>query len=347
MADALLSPAVSGVMALASAGALAYSVVKLKSAGESNLGASVEGRAPVMGVMGAFVFAAQMINFTIPATGSSGHIGGGILLAAMLGPYASLLTIAAVLIIQCLFFADGGLLALGCNIFNMGVYACFVAYPLIFKPMVRSGLSRGRITAASVVSVVVGLQLGAFSVVLQTLLSGVTELPFGTFVLLMQPIHLAIGVIEGAITAAVLCFVFQARPDILDSYAASRGTARGEDRGALSFGKTLLALLAMAAVIGGGLSLYASSYPDGLEWSMEKAAGTAEFEREGGAYDSAAAIQEKTAFMPDYGFKSAGDEGSALGTSTAGIVGGALTLVLAFVAGLLASALKKHAGNNV
>ena len=83
-----------------------------------------------------------MINFTIPATGSSGHIGGGILLAAMLGPYAALLTIAAVLIIQCLFFADGGLMALGCNIFNMGVYACFLAYPLIFKPMVSKGASR-------------------------------------------------------------------------------------------------------------------------------------------------------------------------------------------------------------
>ena len=339
MADALLSPAVSGAMTVASLGALGYACAKMKS--EAALG---ERSVPVMGVMGAFVFAAQMINFTIPATGSSGHIGGGILLAAMLGPYAALLTIAAVLIIQCLFFADGGLMALGCNIFNMGVYACFLAYPLIFKPMVSKGASRWKITAASVVSVVVGLQIGAFSVVIETLLSGVTELPFGTFVLLMQPIHLAIGVIEGLITAAVRCFVFQTRPDMLDFNDGSGGAAKGA--GSLSFGQTLGALLVMAALIGGGLSLYASSYPDGLEWSMERPAGTAELEREGGAYESAAAIQETTAFMPDYGFKSDGDEGSALGTSAAGIVGGALTLVLACGAGFLGSKFKKQAGKN-
>jgi cobalt/nickel transport system permease protein len=323
-------------MTAASVGAMAYACAKMK--GSDGPGAG-ENNVPVMGVMGAFVFAAQMINFTIPATGSSGHIGGGILLAAMLGPYASLLTIAAVLIIQCLFFADGGLLALGCNIFNMGVYACFVAYPLIFKPMTRSGASPGRITAAAVVSVVVGLQLGAFSVVLQTLLSGVTELPFGTFVLLMQPIHLAIGAVEGLITAAVLCFVYQARPSLLDFYTGEKSNAK---KSALSFGNTLAVLLVMAALIGGGLSLFASAYPDGLEWSMEHTAGTAELEREGGAYESAATIQEATAFMPDYGFKSAGDEGSALGTSTAGIVGGALTLALACASGALVSAFKKH-----
>jgi cobalt/nickel transport system permease protein len=286
-----------------------------------------------------------MINFTIPATGSSGHIGGGILLAAMLGPYAALLTIAAVLIIQCLFFADGGLLALGCNIFNMGVYACFVAYPFIFKPTVKNGTTLGKITAASVVSVVVGLQLGAFSVVLETLLSGVTELPFGTFVLLMQPIHLAIGIIEGIITAAVLCFVYQMRPEMLD-FCPGDAREAAPVRGALTPGKTLLALLAMAVVISGGLSHFASAYPDGLEWSMEKTAGTAELEREGGAYESAASIQEATAFMPDYAFKSDGEDGSALGTSTAGIVGGALTLALACATGALVSSFKKRGGNS-
>ena len=341
MADALLSPGVGGLMTAVSVGAMAYSCAKMKGTDGEGPG---ESRVPVMGVMGAFVFAAQMINFTIPATGSSGHIGGGVLLAAMLGPYASLLTIAAVLIIQCLFFADGGLLALGCNIFNMGFFACFVAYPLIFKPMVKGGLSQGRITAASIVSVVLGLQLGAFSVVLETLFSGVTELPFGTFVLLMQPIHLAIGVVEGIITAAVLCFVYSMRPGLLDFYSPRQGEAAA--RGELSFGKTLLVLLALAAAIGGGLSLFASAYPDGLEWSMEKTAGTTELEREGGAYESAASIQETTAFMPDYAFKSDGEYGSALGTSTAGIVGGALTLALACAAGAAVSAFKKREGKN-
>ena len=75
-----------------------------------------------MGVLGAFIFAAQMINFTIPATGSSGHLGGGLILTILLGPYAAFLTIASVLMVQALFFADGGLLALGCNIFNLGFF---------------------------------------------------------------------------------------------------------------------------------------------------------------------------------------------------------------------------------
>ena len=80
---------------------------------------------PVMGVMGAFVFAAQMINFTIPGTGSSGHLCGGMMLTALLGPYAAFLTMIGVLLIQCLLFADGGLLALGCNIWNMAFYGAF------------------------------------------------------------------------------------------------------------------------------------------------------------------------------------------------------------------------------
>ncbi|MDR1944268.1 MAG: energy-coupling factor ABC transporter permease [Synergistaceae bacterium] len=337
MGDALLSPAVSAVMTAAAAGAIAYSAVRVKKESDSEPGDSGDRKIPVMGVMGAFVFAAQMINFTIPATGSSGHIGGGVLLAAMLGPSAAFLTLAAVLVIQCLFFADGGILALGCNIFNMGFFACFIAYPLIFKPMARSGGAKS-VTAASVAAVVVGLELGAFSVVVETLASGVTELPFVTFVTLMLPIHLAIGAIEGVITAAVLCFVLQMRPDLLDFAPPPQGSLRG----AMSFKKTLLALLAIAALVGGGLSLYASGNPDGLEWSMERTAGTAELERTGGAYETAAEIQETTAFMPDYDFKSSGGDGSALGTSAAGLTGGALTLALACAVGAVLTFSKKR-----
>lgn len=131
MADALLSPAVGGVMYAVSTGAIVYSAAKIK---KDDLD---EKKVPVMGVMGSFVFAAQMINFTIPATGSfSGHIGGGILLAALLGPYAAFLTISAVLIIQC-FLCGWRALALGCNIFNMGLITCFIAYPLIYKPLIK------------------------------------------------------------------------------------------------------------------------------------------------------------------------------------------------------------------
>lgn len=330
MADALLSPAVGAAMCAVSAASVSYSISKIK---KDDL---CEKKVPVMGVMGAFVFAAQMINFTIPATGSSGHIGGGILLAAMLGGFPALLSIAAVLIIQCLFFADGGLLALGCNIFNMGVIPCLIIYPLIFKPLVKKGITTAGITVASIAAVVVGLQLGSFGVVLQTQLSGITELRFSTFVLLMQPIHLAIGVIEGVITAAVLGFVYKMRPEIMESALGRTAIKSGAPMRNVVF---LLAVITLLA--GGALSLFASSHPDGLEWSMEKTAGTTELEIKDGFIEGAAAIQDKTAFMPDYDFKNAGEEGSGTGTTVAGILGGAFTFFLAGASAFIISHVKK------
>ncbi|NLT15933.1 MAG: cobalamin biosynthesis protein CbiM [Clostridiales bacterium] len=332
MADALLSPAVGGIMTAASAAAVVYSAVKIK---KDELG---EKKLPVMAVAGAFVFAAQMINFTIPGTGSSGHIGGGILLASMLGGFPALLTIAAVLIIQCLFFADGGLLALGCNIFNMGVIPCLLVYPLIYKPIMKKGYSYKRIMVASIISVVVGLQLGAFAVVLQTLASGITELPFGTFAAMMQPIHLAIGIVEGIITAAVLSFVFRMRPEIIES-----SVSRAPVTKSASVKSVVIALIVATVVVGGALSWFASANPDGLEWAMIKTAGTAELEAQGGVHEGAANVQGATAFMPDYDYASADEGGSSTGTGVAGIVGGAMTFALAGVAGVLISKAKKKA----
>ncbi len=330
MADALLSPAVGGTMLAVSAAAVAYSAAKVQ---KDELG---EKKLPIMAVSGAFVFAAQMINFTIPATGSSGHIGGGILLAAMLGAFPSMLSIAAVLIIQCLFFADGGLLALGSNIFNMGVIPCLVIYPLVFRPLVKKGFSYKRITVASILSVVIGLQLGAFGVVLQTLASGVTELPFRTFLLLMQPIHLAIGLVEGIVSSAIICFVYKMRPEILES-----SISRNPIKSSVSVKKVAAVLIVATIVTGGALSWLASSNPDGLEWAMINTAGTAELEAKTEAHEGAAGVQEKTAFMPDYNFSSAGEEGSNAGTSVAGILGGAMTFALAGATGLLITRIKK------
>lgn len=327
MADALLSPAVGGVLYAASAGSIAYAVHKTK------LDELCEKKLPMMAVSGAFVFAAQMINFTIPGTGSSGHIGGGILLAGLLGGPPALLALTAVLTIQCLFFADGGLLALGANIFNMGVIPCLIVYPLLFKPLLKRGLTRKRITLAALLSAVVGLQLGAFGVVLETLASGVTELPFDAFLAMMQPIHLAIGTVEGVITATVLNFVYQMRPELLES--STDGHVLKAD---VSMKKTVAALAILAVLVGGGLSLYASANPDGLEWSMENVAGTAQLEREGGIYDTAATIQERTALLPDYDFAA----GEGTGTSFSGIAGAALTCLLAGGAGLAVSAAKKR-----
>lgn len=337
MADALISPIVGGTMLAATTGAAAYSIKKIQDEMD-------EKKIPLMGVMGAFVFAAQMINFTIPATGSSGHLGGGMLLAVLLGPYAGFLTMASILLIQALFFGDGGLLAYGCNVFNLGFYTCFIAYPFIYKWLTRKGLTSKRIFGASMISAVVGLQLGAFSVVLETLFSGKTELPFAVFVLLMQPIHLAIGVVEGLVTAAIVTFVWRARPEIMEKAAG------GEALGGISVKKVLTGLLIAVVVVGGALSWFASANPDGLEWSMEKTAGTPELEAPDGIHQVLSEIQSKTAFLPDYGFKTKEEAPEAqtqswpsvsVGTSVSGMVGGALTLALAAFTGLVISLYKR------
>ena len=313
MADALVAPAVAGTMYAASAIAAGYSIKKVHLEADPK-------KVPVMGVMGAFVFAAQMINFTIPGTGSSGHLCGGMLLTALLGPYAAFLTMIGVLLIQCLMFADGGLLALGCNVWNMAFYGCFLGYFLVWRPMMKKTTSRGKIIAASIIGSVVTLQLGAFSVSIETLFSGITDLPFSVFVGTMQPIHLAIGVVEGLITAAVLVFVYEARPEML-----YRVNVAGK-REKFSFKKTLGVLAVVMLLIGGGLSLFASSHPDGLEWSIERITGSTELDAaKKSVYNTAESVQETTALLPDYQFK--GSE-SGLGTSFSGIIGSCVVLVV-------------------
>jgi cobalt/nickel transport system permease protein len=295
------------------------------------------GKVPLMGVLGAFIFAAQMINFTIPATGSSGHLGGTLLLAVLLGPAAAFITIASVLVVQALFFADGGLLALGCNIFNLGFLPAFIAYPLIYKPLVGSAPGKARITAAALVAAIIGLQLGAFAVVIETVASGISALPFATFLSLMQPIHLAIGVVEGLVTGAVVSFVYQARPEIIKSVQENRLLGKTPVRNVLT------AFLAMAMLIGGLVSWSASENPDGLEWAIAKVTGTKGLPgSEEGLHSRLAALQESAAFMPEYTFKQSGQQPenatsteSPLGTSVAGIVGGLLTLAIAFLSGTL------------
>ena len=144
MADALVAPAVAATMYVCSGGVAGFSVKKVRLESDPK-------KSPVMG---AFVFAAQMLNFTIPGTGSSGHLCGGMMLTALLGPYAAFLTMIGVLLIQCLLFADGGLLALGCNIWNMAFYGCFLGYFLFWRPMMKKGMSRGKIVGASILGCV-------------------------------------------------------------------------------------------------------------------------------------------------------------------------------------------------
>lgn len=347
MADALVSPAVAVTMYAASAAAAGVSLVQLHKE-EAAAPELAKKKLPTMAVMSALVFAGQMINYTIPGTGSSGHLCGGMLLSAILGPWAGFLSMIVILAIQALFFADGGLLALGANVWNMAFYGCFVGYFLIYRPLMQgkllAGKGRTKLVLASVLGCVVTLQLGAFSVVVETSLSGITALPFGAFAALMQPIHLAIGLVEGGITAAVLLFVYQTRPELLQ--CASAGAKNRCSR------RAALAILAAAAlVIGGGLSLLASSNPDGLEWSLfgnEEAGYSANmgldeeaYGAESAAAEKAAAVQEKTSLLPDYNF--AGSD-SAAGTSVSGLVGCALVAALAAIISLAGRAARKRSG---
>jgi len=215
------------------------------------------------------------------------------ILAIILGPHAAFV-MASVLTVQALFFADGGLLALGCNIWNLGFYPCYLVYPLLYKPLIGESQNPERIVAVSLVSTVAALQLGAFSVVLETLLSGKSELPFGAFLLLMQPIHLAIGIIEGFVTAGVINYVLSADQSSSRSIAASRPLGAG-----ISLRKLMITFVVLAVIAGGALSWFASTHPDGLEWSIEKVTGKGELqEAEHGIARVLKGIQEKTAFLP-------------------------------------------------
>ena len=347
MADALISPAV-GIAGWAGAAAVAaYAADKLKKT------ATLEKTVPMMGVLGAFVFAAQMINITIPGTGSSGHLGGGLLLAILLGPHAAFLALTSVLTVQALFFADGGLLALGCNILNMAAISCYLVYPLIFKPLAGQNSSGTRRWLAMVLAAVINGALGAFGVVLETTVSGISELPFGHFVALMIPIHLAIGVVEGLITLTVTGFIGKARPELLDGAAYVNAPTQG---GFTHYRGVFFGLLLATALVGGVLSWVASSNPDGLEWAMGKVTGTEEIHgaRDAGLHQSLEEVQRSTSLMPDYDFKKAEEPGSAEGhaakeaeptsvvnpgTTVAGIVGAGITML---VAGLIGWVLRRR-----
>jgi cobalt/nickel transport system permease protein len=340
MSDALLSPVVGGTFWAFSAGMIGWSARKIPAESDGS-------KTVLMGVMGAFVFAAQMINFTIPGTGSSGHIGGGLLLSVLLGPWRAFMTLASVLVIQALFFADGGLLALGCNIFNMAFIPAFIAWPFIYSPIAGNGGSAIRLAFASIAAATLGLLAGAFSVVIQTSLSGVSDLPFGTFTLFMLPIHAVIGTIEGVLTWGVLSFIASTEPGLLRTTTETRSAKTGF---------VTASLFVAALAIGGALSWFASSNPDGLEWSISKVTGKEELTLPAEtSHEFLSSMQDKLAFLPDYDFRR-NDAGKTTtnvpespvnpGTSLSGIAGSLMVLVLAGAAGLLLRKRSPMPGNS-
>jgi cobalt/nickel transport system permease protein len=312
MPNEVLTPAVAGGFIAASAAGLG-----LAAAGSRR--AFQESRVPLMGVMGAFVFAAQMVNFQILGA-TSGHLGGGVLLAILLGPHVAALVMAAILTVQCLIFNDGGLLALGCNVFNMGLVAPYLGYAVYRLTLGRSEgqKSPGRLYLASFVAALVGVAASAAVVPVQISLSGMSAVPFTTFFPLMVGIHLLIGVVEGAMTFAVVLYLAQVRPELVD--------VRVSGRERVSRRAVVASFAVLALLVGGLLSLVASELPDGLDYLVhdKKFARHAESEE---AVDPTmarvSAWQKRNAPLPDY---SAGEKSPAYWTSIAGVLGSVATL---------------------
>ena len=203
--DGFLDTATSVATWAASAGSVAYAVRRVSKELD-------ERQVPLMGVSAAFIFAAQMLNFTI-AGGTSGHLLGGALAAILLGPWAGMLVITSVLAVQALLFQDSGLLALGANAFNMAVVGVLVGWA-VYAGVKRLFGSKPRATmaggfAAAWLSVVVASLVAAFELAI----SGAS--PWGVVLPAMLGVHALIGIGEGLITVAVLAFLRATRPDLL------------------------------------------------------------------------------------------------------------------------------------
>lgn len=205
-----------------------------------------ERQIPLMGVMAAFIFAAQMINFPV-AGGTSGHLLGGALAAITLGPWAAMLVMASVVGVQALLFQDGGLLAMGANIFNMGLLTALLGFGLY-----RGVAGRDRTLRLVMAGLAAWLSVmaGALATSLQLWLSGTSSLT--VVVPAMLGVHALIGLGEALITVAALAFIWRTRPDLLEGQAARGG--RGWVVAGL--GAALVVVL---------LSPLASAAPDGLE----------------------------------------------------------------------------------
>jgi cobalt/nickel transport system permease protein len=207
-----------------------------------------ERQVPLMGVMAAFIFAAQMINFPV-AGGTSGHLLGGTLAAITLGPWAGMLVMTAVIAVQGLLFQDGGLVVMGANILNMGLLTVAVGYGLY---RIVLGSNRNTKLAVAGAAAWLSVMTGALATSLQLWLSGTAKLEI--VVPAMLGVHALIGIGEALITVAALAFIFRARPDLLGEQSASAQGGRG-----WIFSGVLVTLLVVL------LSPLASADPDGLE----------------------------------------------------------------------------------
>jgi cobalt/nickel transport system permease protein len=207
-----------------------------------------ERQIPLVGIMAAFIFAVQMINFPV-AGGTSGHLLGGTLAAITLGPWGGMLAMASVIIVQGLLFQDGGLLVMGGNILNMGLLTVVVGYGIYRS---TAGRSRGIRLAAAGIAAWLSVMTGALATSLELWLSGTARLDI--VLPAMLGVHALIGLGEALITSAALAFILRTRPDVIEG---ENGKERG-GRGWIAAGL----LTSLAVVL---LAPFASTNPDGLE----------------------------------------------------------------------------------
>ncbi len=252
-----------------------------------------EREVPLMGVLAAAIFAGQMLNFSVSG-GTSGHLLGAAIATILLGPWPAVLVMTSVVSIQALLFQDGGILALGANIFNMAIVGVFVSYA-VYTLLQRLFKSQSwGIFVAGFIAAWTSIFIASLACALELALSGTS--PANIAVPAMGAIHAIIGIGEGLITAGALAFIFAARKDLLKI-----GEAKPASDKSLVIGGGVIALVLAV------LSPLASSHPDGLEWVAEQH----------GFLETA-----KDAFynlIPDYTMP--GISNSALATIIAGIVG--------------------------
>lgn len=308
--DGFLDAKTAGVTIALSTAAVAWAVRRVRMSLPA-------GKIPLLGLAAAFVFAAQMLNFPV-AGGTSGHLIGGVLASVLLGPNAGLLVMTSVLVIQSLVFADGGILALGANVFNMGIVGSVVGYA-IYR-VVRSKLAglQGQLAAAAFAAWC-SVVLASTGCTIQLAVSG--TIGWNTAFPAMTGIHMVIGIGEALITALVLAAVAATRPDLLDD----KQTAASPAGSFLVYG--LIVAMALAVLV----SPFASSWPDGLEKVAESL----------GFIDAAVETPTIPSPVPDY--EMPGISSASMATAVAGAVGTVIMFVLTWLLGrLLVVRMKKE-----
>jgi cobalt/nickel transport system permease protein len=261
-----------------------------------------EKQIPLMGVMAAFIFAAQMLNFPV-AGGTSGHFLGGALAAIVLGPWAGILVMTSVVGVQALLFQDGGLLAMGANIFNMGILTAAIGFGLYRMVIDRN---KGTRLAVAGIGAWIATMAAALITALQLWVSGTSRLEI--VIPAMLGVHVFIGIGEALITVAALAFIEQTRPDLLAAEKSTAGGGRGWIVAGVSV--SLLAVL---------ISPLASGNPDGLERVAEDLGFL------GTGMDAPYQI------LPDYSIPFLGE--TAISTILAGIIGAGVLLGLLILMG--------------